>query len=211
MKFTIEYINQKGGNIKNVYKRGGSIAKNIELEPLEELKDVYYIKCTEKNSENVCKQISKEELDKDEQNINLINIYFIKIKDVTFPLIDEKDLDHFKLNGILENFEKDIINLELILKKKNEDLEKKKLKDQELNKKKNLEWIIYHLKNGGYTKLVGTSKGFEMGKFIHVKKENNKIEIYDLEENKYMDGFLDGLNVDDSDDEEEIDVESLYN
>jgi hypothetical protein len=182
MKFTIDYIKQKGGATAT-----------------EEIPDVYYIKC----SRNVCKQISKEILD----NHKLININFYK----NYLLIDEKDLDHFKLNGILENFEKDIINLELILKKKNEDLEKKKLKDQELKKKKNLEWIIYHLKNGGYTKLVGTSKGFEMGKFIHVKKENNKIEIYDLEENKYMDGFLDGLNVDDSDDEEEIDVESLYN
>ena len=40
--------------------------------------------------------------------------------------------------------------------------------------------IIYHLKNGGYTKLVGTSKGFEMGKFIHVKKENNKIEFSEI-------------------------------
>ena len=178
MKFTIEYINQKGGNIKNVYKRGGSIAKNIELEPLEELKDVYYIKCTEKNSENVCKQISKEELDKDEQNINLINIYFIKIKDVTFPLIDEKDLDHFiNLNSENKNEFNTILN----------EIKESSPITSNLYKKDNLNSIIQFILNSKIqlTKNNGTTFHRRLREFFVVRKKNGDIEIYDHLYKKY--------------------------
>jgi hypothetical protein len=199
MKFTIEYINQKGGNIKNVYKRGGSIAKNIELEPLEELKDVYYIKCTEKNSENVCKQISKEEFDKDEQNINLININITKIKDENYPLIDQKDLDHFNISESSESitdyfFGKKIdkySNLSLIgdnlynIQRKHT---KKNYKEYSLrgkliintDKYRNLSLMIKFFERGHIDNIAN-----HYSSFIPVRKENDIIEIYDKNRQKY--------------------------
>ena len=192
MKFIIDYINQKGGSTpknkplpQSRIEMAGPSLLSLDTEgeplPLEELENVYYIKCksTEGNyTKNVCKQISKEELDKDEQNINLININITKIKDVTFPLIDEKDLDHFiNLNSENKNEFNTILN----------EIKESSPITSNLYKKDNLNSIIQFILNSKIqlTKNNGTTFHRRLREFFVVRKKNGDIEIYDHLYKKY--------------------------